>query len=68
MAMRNLFLKHVAQTSPAPMALEIVSAEGIWLEDKQGKKYMDMICGIGPSLLGHGYPPIVSAIKEQADK
>lgn len=68
MAMRNLFLKHVAQTSPAPMALEIVSAEGIWLEDKQGKKYMDMICGIGPSLLGHGYPPIVNAIKEQADK
>ena len=68
MTMRNLFLKHVAQTSPSPMALEIVSANGIWLEDQQGKKYMDMICGIGPSLLGHAYPPIVNAIKEQVDK
>lgn len=48
------------------MALEIVSAQGIWLEDVHGKKYMDLICGIGPSLLGHGYPPIVKAIQDQA--
>ncbi len=66
--MRNLFLKHVAQTSPSPMALEIVAAKGIWLEDKEGKKYMDLICGIGPSLLGHGFPPIVKAIQEQASR
>ncbi|MFL5751851.1 MAG: aspartate aminotransferase family protein [Bacteroidia bacterium] len=65
---RTLFLQHLAQTSPTPLALEIVSARGIFLEDSSGKKYMDLISGISVSNLGHCHPKVVAAVKEQADK
>jgi len=66
--MRHLFLNHVAQTSDSPLGLEIKSGNGIYLEDVSGKKYIDLICGIGPSILGHGHPDIVRAVQEQAGK
>ncbi len=62
------FFSYLAQTSPAPLALEITSAKGIWLKDNKGKKYIDLISGIAVSNLGHGYPAVVNAIKKQADK
>lgn len=68
MNLRNLFLRHVAQTSPEPMGLEIVSAEGLYLTDASGKKYMDLISGIGVSVLGHQHPAVVQAVKNQADQ
>ena len=40
---RELFLQHVAQTSPSPIGLEIVSAESIYQTDINGKKYIDLI-------------------------
>jgi acetylornithine/N-succinyldiaminopimelate aminotransferase len=64
--MRQLFLNYVAQTSDSPLGLEIVGGEGIYLLDKAGKKYIDLICGIGPSILGHSYQPIVKAVQDQA--
>lgn len=63
---RQLFLKHIAQTSDSPMGLEIVGGEGCYLIDASGKRYLDLICGIGPSILGHNHPAIVSAVQEQA--
>ena len=56
MNQREIFLKHVAQTSPAPLALEIVKAEGIYLEDVNGKKYIDIIGGISVANTGHRHP------------
>jgi len=67
-SLRQLFLNHVAQTSDAPLALEIERAEGMYLFDKQGKTYMDLIAGISVSNLGHRHPAVVKAIKEQTDK
>ena len=64
--MRQLFLNHVAQTSDSPLGLEIIGGQGIYLEDAAGKKYIDLICGIGPSILGHSYQPIVKAVQDQA--
>lgn len=61
-------MRHVAQTSPEPMGLEIVSSEGLYLTDASGKKYMDLISGIGVSVLGHQHPSIVQAVKNQADQ
>ena len=55
---RQLFLNHVAQTSPAPMGLEIVRAEGVYLYDSSGKSYMDMISGIAVSSVGHRHPQL----------
>jgi acetylornithine/succinyldiaminopimelate/putrescine aminotransferase len=65
---RAFFLNHVAQTSPFPLGLEISHAKGSWLYSIDGKKYLDLISGIGVSVLGHSHPPIINAIKEQVDK
>jgi len=66
--LRNLFLKHVAQTSDEPLMLEIERAEGIYLYDPNGKKYLDLISGIGVSGVGHCHPKVVKAIQEQSEK
>ena len=65
---RQLFLNHVAQTSDAPMMLEIVKAEGVTLTDVNGKKYIDLISGISVSNVGHCHPDVVKAVKEQSEK
>jgi acetylornithine/N-succinyldiaminopimelate aminotransferase len=64
---RELFLRHVAQTSPAPLALEIVKAKGSTLVDAAGKKYLDLIAGISVCNVGHRHPKVVKAIKKQVD-
>jgi acetylornithine/succinyldiaminopimelate/putrescine aminotransferase len=64
---RQLFLNNLAQTSDSPLALEITKAEGVYLYDSSGKKYMDLISGISVSNTGHRHPDIVKAIKDQAD-
>ena len=68
MNLRQLFLQHVAQTSMAPMALQIVHAEDCWLTDVDGKKYLDLIGGISVANIGHRHPDVIKAIKEQLDK
>jgi acetylornithine/succinyldiaminopimelate/putrescine aminotransferase len=65
-ALRESFLRHVAQTSPAPIGLEIVRAEGSWLYTVDGRRYLDLIAGIGVSALGHGHPAVLDAIAAQA--
>lgn len=67
MTNRQLFQQYVAQTSPAPVGLEIVSAEGSYLFDADGKKYLDLIGGISVCNIGHRHPSVVEAIKRQAD-
>lgn len=64
---RELFLQHVAQTSPAPLALDIVKAKGSFLRDADGKKYLDLIAGISVCNVGHRHPKVVKAIKKQVD-
>lgn len=64
---RQLFLKHIAQTSDSPLMLDIEKAEGIYLYDKKGKKYIDLISGIAVSNLGHRNPYVIKKIKEQLD-
>lgn len=65
---RQLFLNHVAQTSTAPLMLEIERAQGVYLYDLNGKEYLDLIAGIAVSNMGHSHPAVVSAVKEQAEK
>lgn len=62
---RQIFLNHVAQTSPSPLALEIIRAEGIHLFDAAGKKYADLISGIAVSNIGHCHPKITEAVHRQ---
>lgn len=65
---RQLFLQHVAQTSTAPLMIEIERAEGIYMYGPDGKKYMDLISGISVSNIGHSHPRVVEAVKRQAEK
>jgi acetylornithine/N-succinyldiaminopimelate aminotransferase len=64
----RLFHRHVAQTSPNPLGLEIVAAEGLYLHDRSGKSYLDLIGGISVCNTGHRHPRVVQAIKDQADR
>lgn len=68
MQLRQLFLQHVAQTSPFPLMLEIDRAEGVWLYNSQGQPILDLISGISVSSLGHRHPRVVEAAKSQMDK
>src|ERR1700677_877907 len=65
-ALREGFLRHVAQTSTAPIGLEVVRADGSWLYTADGSRYLDFIAGIGVSALGHGNPEVLDAIAAQA--
>lgn len=64
---RQLFLQHVGQTSPAPLALHITKARGAKMWDANGKEYIDLIGGISVCNVGHCHPKVVEAIKKQAD-
>ena len=64
---RQLFLNHVGQTSPSPVGLEIVKAEGCKLWDVNGKEYIDLIGGISVCNIGHRHPKVIEAIKGQLD-
>ena len=65
---RKYFFDHVAQTSDYPLALEIDRAEGVYMYDTDGKRYLDLISGIGVSSVGHRHPDVLRAIYEQLDK
>ena len=63
----NYFIKHLGQTTPFPFLIDIQSAEGIYIIDKKGKSYMDMIAGVAVNNIGHRHPKVVAALKEQID-
>src|SRR6185503_16435755 len=64
---REIFLKHIAQTSPSPLAFEIAKAEGCLLYDINRKEYIDLIGGISVANIGHRHPKVIEAIKKQLD-
>jgi acetylornithine/N-succinyldiaminopimelate aminotransferase len=66
--LRDIFFKHIAQTSPAPIGLEIVKAEGIYQYDVNGKKYTDLISGFSVANIGHSHPKVIEAVQQQAAK
>lgn len=68
LTLRQLFLANNAQTTNFPLLLEFERASGIYMYDRDGKAYIDLISGIGVSNLGHSNPYVISAIKEQVDK
>ncbi|MDD4526561.1 MAG: aminotransferase class III-fold pyridoxal phosphate-dependent enzyme [Candidatus Margulisbacteria bacterium] len=47
---------------------EVISGEGIYLYDSDGKRYIDFTCGIGVTNTGHCHPTVVKAITKQASQ
>ena len=62
------FLRIQGQTNPFPYLIDVDRAEGIYIYDKSGKRYMDMIAGVAVNNVGHCHPKVVSAIKSQVDR
>lgn len=64
--LRKQFLAHVAQTSTAPMLVEVARAEGSFFYTPEGKRYYDLVAGVSVSNVGHANPEVVRAVQEQA--
>ena len=62
---RQLFFTYMAQTSAAPIGLEMKTAEGIYITDTNDKKYIDGIAGFSVNNIGHSHPEVVKAVQEQ---
>ncbi|MBY7143078.1 ornithine--oxo-acid transaminase [Virgibacillus sp. NKC19-3] len=50
-----------------PLPVVISKAEGIWVEDPEGNRYMDMLSSYSALNQGHRHPKIIDALKKQAD-
>ena len=59
------FYRHLAQTSEAPLGLQIVDARGVYVYDVRGRSILDAISGVCVSAVGHRHPKVVAAIEEQ---
>ena len=68
MSNEELFLSKLGQTNQFPYLIEVERAEGIYIYDKNGKAYMDMIAGVAVNNIGNRHPKVVEAIKNQVDK
>lgn len=62
------FLHCQGQTNPFPYLIDVDRADGIYIYDKSGKSYMDMIAGVAVNNIGHKHPKVINAIKAQVDR
>uniref|UniRef100_A0A7S4GNH0 Acetylornithine transaminase n=1 Tax=Eutreptiella gymnastica TaxID=73025 RepID=A0A7S4GNH0_9EUGL len=62
------FVTQLGQTTPFPVSIEVDRAEGLYIYDKQQKRYMDMVSGVAVNNIGHSHPHVVQAIKDQLDR
>ncbi len=65
---KDFFINHLAQTNEHPFLLQVERAEGLYIYDKSGAVFMDMIAGVAVNNIGHCHPKVISAIKKQVDK
>lgn len=51
-----------------PLPIVITKAQGVWVEDPEGNRYMDMLSSYSALNQGHRHPKIIQALKDQADR
>ena len=68
MRVKEYFIKHQGQTTPYPLAIEAASAEGMYITDKSGKTYLDLVAGVSACTIGHCHPRVVKAVQDQSSK
>ncbi|MDJ1090224.1 ornithine--oxo-acid transaminase [Macrococcus caseolyticus] len=59
---------HYGAPNYHPLPIVISEAEGVWVKDPEGNKYMDMLSAYSAVNQGHRHPKIIQALKEQADR
>jgi predicted acetylornithine/succinylornithine family transaminase len=55
------------ETYAAP-PVTFVSGSGTVLEDSEGKRYLDFLCGLGVTSLGHANPRVAAAVADQSKR
>lgn len=51
-----------------PPTLMLVEGEGSWVVDREGRRYLDLLCGLAVTSLGHAHPEVAAAIARQAGR
>jgi len=51
-----------------PLPIVVSEAEGVWIKDPEGNRYMDMLSAYSAVNQGHRHPRIIQALKSQADR
>ncbi|RDY71483.1 MULTISPECIES: ornithine--oxo-acid transaminase [Halobacillus] len=51
-----------------PLPIVIAKAEGVWVEDPEGNRYMDMLSAYSAVNQGHRHPRIIQALTDQANR
>lgn len=59
---------HYGAPNYNPLPIVVSEAEGIWVKDPEGNKYMDMLSAYSAVNQGHRHPKIIQALKDQADR
>jgi acetylornithine/succinyldiaminopimelate/putrescine aminotransferase len=62
------FINTLGQTNQSPYLIDVERADGIYIYDKAGKAFIDMIAGVAVTNIGHNHPKVVNALKAQIDK
>jgi acetylornithine/succinyldiaminopimelate/putrescine aminotransferase len=65
---KDIFLNKLGQTNPFPYLIDVDYAEGIFIYDKNGKRYTDLIAGVSVNNIGHRHPQVLKRINEQLEK
>ncbi len=65
---KDTFLNKLGQTNPFPYLIDVDYAEGIFIYDKSGKRYTDLIAGVSVNNIGHRHPQVLKRINEQLEK
>ncbi|MDQ0351744.1 ornithine--oxo-acid transaminase [Alkalibacillus filiformis] len=60
--------EHFGANNYKPLPIVVSKAEGVWVEDPEGNRYMDMLSAYSAVNQGHRHPKIINALKEQADR
>ena len=67
-ALHQAFLRHLAATSPHPLALDVTAADGCHLNTRDGRRVLDLVAGLAVNNTGHRHPRVVQAIRDQLDR
>ncbi len=61
-------VEHYAAHNYHPLPVVVAEAEGVWVTDVEGKRYMDMLAAYSAINFGHCHPELIDAAKGQLDR
>ncbi|MCB2220041.1 MAG: aspartate aminotransferase family protein [Bacteroidetes bacterium] len=65
---REIFFRHMGLPAAEPLGIEVDRAKDIYLFDRKGKRYTDLVSGVAVSNIGHLHPAVVKSVTDQLEK